>query len=92
MKLELSGECAVCWGRSGVLLPAPLGTSKSQVLSARKGAQALVAHAVNLSRVAGLCLDRLVWVVGTTSVQLSERKGSTLFLKRHQIKHLEFVL
>ena len=58
MKLELSGECAVCWGRSGVLLPASLGTSKSQVLSARKGAQALVAHAANLFRVAGLCLDR----------------------------------
>jgi hypothetical protein len=29
---------------------------------------------------------------GTTSVQLSERKGGLLALKRHQLKHLEFVL
>jgi hypothetical protein len=29
---------------------------------------------------------------GTTSVQLSERKRGTLLPKRHQIKHLEFVI
>jgi hypothetical protein len=29
---------------------------------------------------------------GTTSVQLSERKSSRLLPKRHQIKHLEFVV
>jgi hypothetical protein len=91
---ETGTQWRVCCvlGRGGVLLPAPLGTSKSRVLRARESAQALVAHAVNLFRVAGLCTDRLVWVVGTTSVQLSERKGSALFLKRHQLKHLEFVV
>jgi hypothetical protein len=31
-------------------------------------------------------------VLGTTSVQLSERKGSLLTPKRHQLKQLEFVL
>jgi hypothetical protein len=29
---------------------------------------------------------------GITSVQLSERKASSLTPKRHQLKHLEFVL
>jgi hypothetical protein len=29
---------------------------------------------------------------GTTSVQLSERKRGTPLPKRHQIKHLEFVI
>ena len=31
-------------------------------------------------------------VFGTTSVQLSERNNGELFPKRHQIKHLEFVV
>jgi hypothetical protein len=31
-------------------------------------------------------------VLGTTSVQLSERKAGLLTPKRHQLKHLEFVL
>src|SRR5580658_203497 len=31
-------------------------------------------------------------IFGTTSVQLSERKGGLLTPKRHQIKHLEFVI
>jgi len=30
--------------------------------------------------------------LGTTSVQLSERKNGFLTPKRHQIKHLEFVI
>jgi hypothetical protein len=29
---------------------------------------------------------------GTTSVQLSERKNGALLPKRHQMKHLEFVV
>jgi hypothetical protein len=35
---------------------------------------------------------RSVQRFGTISVQLSERKSGTLFPKRHQIKHLEFVV
>jgi hypothetical protein len=34
----------------------------------------------------------LIGFLGTTSVQLSERKGGLLTPKRHQLKHLEFVL
>jgi hypothetical protein len=34
----------------------------------------------------------LIGFLGTTSVQLSERKRGTPLPKRHQIKHLEFVI
>ena len=40
----------------------------------------------------GILQHGLFLILGTASVQLSERKSGPLFPKRHQIKHLEFVL
>jgi hypothetical protein len=37
-----------------------------------------------------LTVQMLIGFLGTTSVQLSERKGGLLFPKRHQTKHLRF--